>query len=101
MSVHHGPGWWAFTIDAGCSADLGRQIAELASLVGPHLDKVGVLASAGCHVQVAVSGTVELGGPLTLSPESVDRLAALRLPVTFTTLLPDNTPAEDPLDWLS
>ncbi|MFF9198474.1 DUF4279 domain-containing protein [Streptomyces sp. SBR177] len=100
LSVHHGPGWWALTVDAECSADLDGQIAELARLAGPHLDGIGTLAGAGCRVQVAVSGTVELGGPLTLSPESAARLAALGLPVSFTTLLPDNLPAEDPLDFL-
>ncbi|MFI8965549.1 hypothetical protein ACIGO8_25950 [Streptomyces sp. NPDC053493] len=101
VSVHQGPGWWALTVDERCSADPGEQIAAFADLVSPHLDSIGALIGLGCHAQVAVSGTVGTGpAALTVSPESAARLASLALPVSFTTLLPDNTPAEDPLDWL-
>ncbi|MFF5971867.1 hypothetical protein ACFY7C_10115 [Streptomyces sp. NPDC012769] len=100
LSVHHGAGWWALTVDEELSAELDEQVAALAALVGEHLDGIAALTGAGRLVQVAVSGTVDRGGPLTLSPEAAELLAALGLPVSFTTLLPDNTPTEDPLDWL-
>ncbi|MER7515977.1 hypothetical protein [Streptomyces sp. NPDC126499] len=101
LSVHHGPGWWALTVDEALSADLDDQVAALAALVEGRPDAVARLTGTGHLVQVAVSGTVDRGGPLTLSPEAATRLAALALPVSFTTLTPDNTPAEDPLDWLA
>ncbi|MFB9555334.1 hypothetical protein [Streptomyces roseoviridis] len=101
LSVHHGPGWWALTVDEALSSELEGQVTALAGLVGEHLTGIGALTAAGRLVQVAVSGTVDRGGPLTLSPEAATRLAALGLPVSFTTLTPDNAPSEDPLDWLS
>ncbi|MFD7322849.1 DUF4279 domain-containing protein [Streptomyces sp. NPDC059875] len=99
-SVHHGPGWWAYTLDEQFSDDLGEQIAALTAQVGPLLDEIKALTTVGCFAQVSVAGTVQANEELTLSAESADRLAALGLPVSFTTLLEGNTGSEDPLDWL-
>ncbi|MEU9860536.1 DUF4279 domain-containing protein [Streptomyces sp. NPDC047971] len=99
-SVHHGPGWWAYTLDERFSDDLGEQIATLTARLGPLLGEIEALTAAGCFAQVSIAGTVRANEVLTLSPESAERLAALGLPVSFTTLLEGNAGAEDPLDWL-
>ncbi|MFJ8670239.1 DUF4279 domain-containing protein [Streptomyces sp. NPDC093600] len=99
-SIRHGPGWWAYTLDEHFSADLGEQVAALTAQVGPRLDELRELSAAGCFAQVSIAGTVRADERLTLSPESADRLAALGLPVSFTTRLEGDTASEDPLDWL-
>ncbi|MFF7181619.1 DUF4279 domain-containing protein [Streptomyces sp. NPDC008121] len=99
-SVHHGPGWWAYSLDEHFSTDLGEQVAALTAQVAPRLDAIRALSAVGCFAQVSIAGTVRADERLTLSPESADRLAALGLPVSFTTLLEGNTASEDSLDWL-
>ncbi|MEU3045309.1 hypothetical protein ABZ705_02075 [Streptomyces sp. NPDC006984] len=98
--THSGPGWWSYTLDHDFSDRPDDQIAALASRVTPLLEGLDVLVDRGHHVQIAISGVVPMGTRLALSPESTSRLAALGLPVSFTTLNEDNEPERDPLDWL-
>lgn len=99
-SVHHGPGWWTYTVDERCSGDLSEQVSALVHRVKPHLAELKELTEAGYFIQVAISGTVETNNRLTLSAESAGQLADLGLPVSFTTLMEGNAPSEDPLSWL-
>jgi hypothetical protein len=99
-SVHCGPGWWAYSLDERCSGDLGEQLSALTSHIGPRLGTIRALLESGYSVQVAIAGTVQARNRLTLSAQSADQLAALGLPVSFTTLMEDNSASEDPLGWL-
>ncbi|WP_251022812.1 DUF4279 domain-containing protein [Streptomyces sp. ISL-10] len=99
-SVHHGPGWWTYTVDERCSGDLSEQVSALVHRVKPHLAELKALTAAGYFIQVAISGTVEPNNRLTLSVQSAGQLADLGLPVSFTTLKEGNVPSEDPLSWL-
>ncbi|MFZ4298144.1 DUF4279 domain-containing protein [Streptomyces cinereoruber] len=101
MSVRYGPGEWTLTVDALFSADPDEQIAALAALVEPRIDRIGDLARSGCLVRIDVSGTVGTRERLVFSARSAERLAALGLPLSFTTLMKDGIPSEDPLAWLA
>jgi hypothetical protein len=100
FDVHAGPHWWSYTCHEPFSADLGEQISALTALLVPLRPAIAELRSTGHGVQIAIAGTPDPGNVLSVPPEGLSLLATLSLPVSFTTLTPDNAPAEDPLAWL-
>ncbi|WP_328860945.1 hypothetical protein [Streptomyces sp. NBC_00306] len=98
--VNSGPGWWAYTFNETYSASIDSQIAALVSFITPHLDRLAKLRNDGYYAQVAIAGTVSPGENLHVSTTALQRVAALGLSVSFTTLAPSGTTEDDPLNWL-
>ncbi|UUN27463.1 hypothetical protein [Streptomyces sp. FIT100] len=98
--IAFGSEWWAYTFDERFPGGLEGQAVALVQQISPRMDGLRKLHDAGYAVQVAVSGTVETGNELNVSPNAVGQLARLGLPVSFTTLTASGTHDEDPLSWL-
>ncbi|MFF2526644.1 hypothetical protein [Streptomyces liangshanensis] len=99
-AVYSGPDWWAYTCVEESVGQLEAMVLHLSRLIEPRLGRVEALVHSGHSVEVAVAGTTETGDVLLLSPEALESLAVLKLPVSFTTLSVSGAPEEDPLAFL-
>lgn len=91
---------WIYKFDHRYSLDVDRQILALKDLLVPYREKLRELVAAGHAVEVEITGIVETGCTLSLTPAALDALKALAVPVSFTTIPAPGVELEDPLAWL-
>ncbi|MCX2928617.1 DUF4279 domain-containing protein, partial [Streptomyces sp. NEAU-W12] len=95
-----GEGIWAIQVTAGPHQGLEEALNELADLISGVLEGVRELDESGLTVQVDLSGRVDGRTRIPLSPHALSRVAALGLPLSFTTGAVPSERSEDLWDWL-
>ncbi|MDJ0341185.1 hypothetical protein QMK19_07190 [Streptomyces sp. H10-C2] len=99
IGISSGPDWWIWRYVDNISPEGEEPVAALAAKLAGRADAIRELRQSGYDVRVDMSGTVETGSTLRMSPAVLFDLRALGVPVTFTTVLAGG-PGEDPLAWL-
>lgn len=95
-----GEGVWAVEVTARPDQGLEGALDELVDLISDKLRSIQSLGESGLTVQIDLSGLVDGRARVPVSPLSLSRVAALALPLSFTTSAVPSERSEDAWDWL-
>ncbi|MGY4276695.1 hypothetical protein ACVILE_002875 [Streptomyces sp. M18.1] len=95
-----GEGVWVVQVTARPGQGLDGALDELVGLVSGRLRSIQSLRESGLTVRIDLSGQVDGRARLPVSPHSLSRLAALALPLSFTTRAVPSERSEEAWDWL-
>ncbi|MFE0884251.1 hypothetical protein [Streptomyces rochei] len=79
---------------------LDGALDELVGLVSGRLRSIQSLRESGLTVRIDLSGQVDGRARVPVSPHSLSRVAALALPLSFTTRTVPSERSEEAWDWL-
>ncbi|MFE9810842.1 DUF4279 domain-containing protein [Streptomyces sp. NPDC005227] len=99
-SFRPGEGCWAISITAEADQGFDTPVEKLIESISPALGAIRKVHRRGYAVQLDLSGHVRKGSRARLSPQALNSLARLELPVSLTTDADPPTRSEDLLDWL-
>ncbi|MGW7640402.1 hypothetical protein [Streptomyces decoyicus] len=91
---------WSLSCDERHSQNIEDQVKALSGILSSRVERMRELQNSGHALHIEISGTVETGAKLRLSPSALAELNTLSLPVFFKTSVPTDLQEEDPLAWL-
>ncbi|MER7149662.1 hypothetical protein [Streptomyces lydicus] len=100
VEVHSDETRWSVSCIGGDYRDIEDQVKELKAIFASRAAEMRALQDSGHVLHVEISGIVETGAKLRLSPSALVALGSLPVPVFFKTFVPADLQEEDPLAWL-
>jgi hypothetical protein len=97
-AFREGAGCWTYGYDESFSPSVEDQLQALTGQLESRRAALTELVNQGYSAQIDITGSVETGAALWLSPAILNRVNELGIPLSFTSRC---TPAQDEFDWLS
>ncbi|MCQ4045979.1 DUF4279 domain-containing protein [Streptantibioticus rubrisoli] len=97
-AFREGVGCWTYGYDESFSPSVEDQLQALSGQLESRRAALAELVSQGYSVQIDITGSVETGVALWLSPTILNRVKELGVPLSFTSRC---APLKDEFDWLS